>query len=579
VTFTLTYNASLLTILGSVFGAASDANDPAATLALISNTGGVATFHYADTNPLSATPLNPLVLGDVMAVVPSGAGVAALNLYQAKELLQLGNIVINQGAVTGAVSANGVHINAYFSDVSGDGKISGLDALAEDNVAQGHGTGFSAYEQLDPVIIGDVAGDNSVDAGDVSTIDAYVAKLAPFQIPVLPTQLLPSNPNYVNPNSIHSPNAADPTLGLVTCGLATAGPSSIVDVAVTIDHPHPTGSTGLTEVTLALTYDLKMLDVSPSDITLGSIPCQGTGWQISTVVDQTTGQIGIEIYSLTPITATQAGSLVNIAFHTLPDVMGLTTAVQLLGQTTPNGQWFGTGVADSQGAMILSPGIDQLLLPTGSEIISSAISTSPANTETTGQVNLKILIDTLVPHDSQEAVQTTSHLVSSEGETETPNTNLGSGPVGEVTGLIFSAGSLATGTLGFQAKMAIPAVDQMFQMGILPVLNILLYRNSPAQLATERFFQALAYSADTPHDFGLLSQPFNRMIWNENSGLDWLPSASQVPAVGAETDQCVGTINQKGTNQQSVEERNAEMDLAIADLENYSNDFSDLSGY
>ncbi len=363
VTFSLTYNPSLLNITGTLFGLASDATDAAATLTLVSNAGGVATFHYIDANPQSATALTPLVLGDIVAVVPSGAGAPALSLYQTKELLQLGNIVINQGTITGAVSANGVHVDAYFGDVTGDKAVDGLDKLSADNVAQGRGTGFSAYVQLDPVIIGDVAGDLSVDAGDVSAFDSFVAQLHPAQIPQPPTQLLTTDPNYVNPSSIHSPNAADPTLSLR--GLTAVG-SPVV--SVTIDHPDPEGSTGLTSVTLALTYDPALLSVSAADITLGSIPSGGTGWQLTAVVDQATGQIGIQLYSLTPITVNQAGSLVNIAFQLNGEPTGVSSQIiQLVDAVTPNGQWFGTGIADAQGAMILSTGVDQLALPTSAK--------------------------------------------------------------------------------------------------------------------------------------------------------------------------------------------------------------------
>ncbi len=144
VTFTLAYNPSLLNISGTLAGATSDATDPAAVLTLVSNSGGVATFHYADNNPQSATPANPLVLGDIMAVVPSSAGAAALGLYQVKEQLQLGSIFINNGGVTGAVTANGVHINAYLGDLNGDKVIDGLDELTANTVAIGAAPGFSA---------------------------------------------------------------------------------------------------------------------------------------------------------------------------------------------------------------------------------------------------------------------------------------------------------------------------------------------------------------------------------------------------------------------------------------------------
>jgi hypothetical protein len=54
------------------------------------------------------------------------------------------------------------------------------------------------------------------------------------------------------------------------------------------DNPHPVGSAGMEEAVLALTYDPKAMTVS--DITLGSIPAEGVGWHLVSVVDQATGQ-------------------------------------------------------------------------------------------------------------------------------------------------------------------------------------------------------------------------------------------------------------------------------------------------
>ncbi len=143
VTFVLTYNPSLLTITSTLSGMASDATEAAATLTLVGDAGGVATFHYTDSKPQSTTASIPLVLGDILAVVPSGAAAAALSLYQTKELLQIGNITINQGIVSGAVSANGVHVNAYLGDVNGDKVIDGLDKLTADDRRAGTGHGFA----------------------------------------------------------------------------------------------------------------------------------------------------------------------------------------------------------------------------------------------------------------------------------------------------------------------------------------------------------------------------------------------------------------------------------------------------
>jgi hypothetical protein len=71
---------------------------------------------------------------------------------------------------------------------------------------------------------------------------------------------------------------------------------------------------------------------------------------LSAVVNAATGQISIQLYSETPITTDQAGSLVNIAFHLKSSDGPTATTVQLVDSKAV--------LADSQAAMILSPGLD-----------------------------------------------------------------------------------------------------------------------------------------------------------------------------------------------------------------------------
>ena len=94
-----------------------------------------------------------------------------------------------------------------------------------------------------------------------------------------------------------------------------ANSDGVVNVPVLLDQPHPAGSTGLVEAELTLKYDPTVLSVSAADITLGTIPSQGTGWQLSAHGQCNDRQITIQLYSQTPIATDQAGSLVNIAFH------------------------------------------------------------------------------------------------------------------------------------------------------------------------------------------------------------------------------------------------------------------------
>jgi hypothetical protein len=382
-TFTLSYNPSLLTVTG---GSSGDATDPASSFTLVGSpaiidaTHATASLHFSDIMPQSGT----VVLGDIVAVVPNSAA----GNYKAKELLQLGNIVINQGAATKAVSASGVHVNAYLGDVTGNGSIDGLDVATAFNVAQGKDTGFAAYQLLDPAIVGDIALDYSVDAGAVSDLAAYAAHLPVPVIPAIPTGLGVT------------PVGADPTLSLGPAvsqadaekwrqgegekgkdGRSLASPVDPVSsspllsftVPVLLDDPAPKGSTGMTEAVLALKYDPRVLSVSSTDITLGSIPSLGQGWQLSSLVDQMTGQIVITLYSATPITDSHAGSLVNITFHvqarTLSGAdMPPDTTVQLARSVMLDGQEFATQVDDTQGQLVLTSGVDQLAVKTHARV-------------------------------------------------------------------------------------------------------------------------------------------------------------------------------------------------------------------
>jgi hypothetical protein len=83
----------------------------------------------------------------------------------------------------------------------------------------------------------------------------------------------------------------------------------------------------------------------------------GAGWQLSATVNAATGQITIQLYSQTPITTDQAGSLVNIAFHANAGTGLGSTTVQLLDSKTV--------LADTQAAMILKPGLDWTSVLTG----------------------------------------------------------------------------------------------------------------------------------------------------------------------------------------------------------------------
>jgi N-acetylneuraminic acid mutarotase len=372
VSFTLSYNPTLFTPQS---GGTGDSSGASSTFTVgipvtIDATHATVTFTWHNNVAQNGT----VVLGDILATVPDSAA----NQYKSKEVLGLGSITTN-GAVFTGVSASGLHVNAYLGDVSGDGKISALDVAIGGDVAAGSPNshiGLAAYRLVDPAIVGDIAGDASIDATAVSDLASVTSSIAITAIPAIPTGLtiIPGGP--------------DPTLSLVQERMKDEGgrmnqtndPSSFnlqPSISVMLDDPHPAGSTGMEEAVLALTYDPKALTVSASDITLGSIPGLGTGWHLVSVVDQAAGQIGIDLYSTTAVATTQAGSLVNITFHIVPGAPISAAAVRIVNAATPNGHYFSTEVADNQGQFVLSPGLDHLLIETGVATVTMAAPLSP----------------------------------------------------------------------------------------------------------------------------------------------------------------------------------------------------------
>jgi N-acetylneuraminic acid mutarotase len=436
VVFTLTYNPTLLTPTGAGTGDSSGTGRTfvMGTPVSADATHSTVTFTWHNGTAQSGT----VVLGDILANVPD----LAANEYKGKEILGLSGIKVNGSDFTG-VWANGLHVNTYFGDVTGDGKISGLDVATAGAVAGGGSEGLTAFKLVDPAVVGDIAGDASIDATAVSDLASSTSSLPTPQIPAIPTGLT------------IAPGGPDPTLSLgvpqrqgdeekgrqgenlTSPGLLVSlSPGLVVSVPVLLDDPHPDGSTGMEEAVLALTYDPKVLTVTSSDITLGSIPGLEAGWHLVSAVDQATGQIGIDLYSTTAISATQAGSLVNIAFHIQPGAPVPATAVQLVNSVAPNGRYFSTEVADEQGQYVLSPGLDRLVIETGSSPVSLAAPVTGDN-------------------DS---------------------------------------------VLAFQSSADGPIHSQGFQIGSLPLLNTHLLQNSPRQLATDRLFLALARRGDMAGD-------------------------------------------------------------------------------
>ena len=288
--FTLQYNSALLQITGAFV------NPSLGGTALIldpSSVPGTAVIDFVSPTPLTGVAVR---LGGLTADVP----LSAASMYGAKALLHFSKVQINGGLIP-ATATDALQVIGYLGDAVGDGDYSPLDATLISRVATNLDTGFAAFACLDPAIIGDISGGGTVNSTDVTLMNRIVAGIAVAQTPLIPDGLT------------IAPAGPDPLLSLPSSPLAVSG--GTVVVPVDIDTARPTGSSGMMEAVLALRYDTSAFSVSAADVQLGSVPSAGSDWQLSAVVDPLTGEIGIDLFSGTPIAFASGGSLIT---HLLP---------------------------------------------------------------------------------------------------------------------------------------------------------------------------------------------------------------------------------------------------------------------
>jgi hypothetical protein len=133
------------------------------------------------TNPGTATAFgsatDPTLL-TIAATVPASAP------YFTKAVLNLSDVQVNSSTAT---AVSGVDAAAYFGDTAGIGKIAAQDASLVSQVAVGSASGFSAYKDLDPVIIGDIVGTGALAAQSSSLIRQAAVGTTVAQLPTIPT--------------------------------------------------------------------------------------------------------------------------------------------------------------------------------------------------------------------------------------------------------------------------------------------------------------------------------------------------------------------------------------------------------
>jgi len=112
----------------------------------------------------------------------------ANDVYGSQVVLDIHSVTIRDGSNTElpVIDDDGLHLAAFFGDVSGNGRINAGDAAQVARFAALIESGFSGSANADPIIVGDVSGNGRLNAADASLVARFAALLPVPQIPPIP---------------------------------------------------------------------------------------------------------------------------------------------------------------------------------------------------------------------------------------------------------------------------------------------------------------------------------------------------------------------------------------------------------
>lgn len=145
-------------------------------------TPGVAILVYFSTTPL---PAGPGTFIELQARVPATNAAAT---YGREQVLDVHDVTVGDGNdnVFPSLADDAFHFAAYFSDVSGNGRVNASDAAQVARYAALIDSGFAASLMADPILVGDISGNGRINAADASRVAQFAALIEVPEIPPIP---------------------------------------------------------------------------------------------------------------------------------------------------------------------------------------------------------------------------------------------------------------------------------------------------------------------------------------------------------------------------------------------------------
>jgi hypothetical protein len=215
-------------------------------------------------------------LGRLVATVPPTAP------YAAKHILRIENSTVRDTASQSRPvrADDGIHVAAFVGDSNASRTYTGGDATLLQRLIVGQGSGFTAYQLTDPMLIADINRSDTLTGGDATLLQRIIVGTPITQAPAPPTGITP--PPIVGP---------DPRLFIPTD--LTGKPGDTVTVPVMLEVTEP-GGVSVAAVDLAIAYDPEIF--TASNFVRGAM-LDGSGFSAPTVNTETPGILRVTMSS------------------------------------------------------------------------------------------------------------------------------------------------------------------------------------------------------------------------------------------------------------------------------------------
>jgi hypothetical protein len=163
---------------------------------------------------------------------------------------------------------HGLHVAAFIGETNGSRTYSSADTSLLQRIIVGQGTGFTAYQLADPMVIADVNRSNTLTSADASLVQRLIVGTPINQAPPPPDGIIPP-----------AAGGPDPRLFIPKDLIASPGDTITIPVRLEVTE---LGGISVSGMDLAITYDPAII-TSVSNFQVGSL--MGTGWSLTTNAD------------------------------------------------------------------------------------------------------------------------------------------------------------------------------------------------------------------------------------------------------------------------------------------------------